>query len=68
MAVQSRKARHTGWGEPLCHHSIDLSPGHSNITKFRPWSPVATGNHFDRTEKIPKVAQTTGAVDAFDPR
>ena len=28
----------------------------------------ATGNHFDRTEKIPKVAQTTGTVDVFDPR
>jgi len=27
-----------------------------------------TGNHLDRTEKIPKVAQTTGTVDVFDPR
>ena len=31
------------------------------------WSPIATGNHLDRAEKIPKVAQTTGAIDVFDP-
>jgi len=40
-----------------------LSPGHSDITRFRPWSPIATGNHLDRAEKIPKVAQTTGTVE-----
>ena len=38
---------------------VVLSPGHSDITRFRPWSPVATGNRLDRAEKIPKVAQTT---------
>ena len=27
---------------------------------------MATGNHLDRPEKIPKVAQTTGTVDVFD--
>jgi len=43
-----------------------LSPGHSDITKFQAWSPIATGNHLDRTEKIPKFAQTTGTVDVFD--
>ena len=42
---------------------VALSPGHSDITRFRPWSPMATGNHLDRAEKIPKVAQTTGTVD-----
>ena len=47
---------------------VALSPGHSDITRFRPWSPVATGNHLDRAEKIPKVALTTGTVDVFDPR
>jgi len=47
---------------------VALSLGHSDITRFRPWSSVGTGNHFDRTEKIPKVAQTTGTVDVFDPR
>ena len=45
-----------------------LSPGHSNITRFRPWSPFATGNHSDRAEKNPNFAQTTGTVDGFDPR
>jgi len=31
---------------------VVLSPGHSDITRFRPWSPVATGNHLDRAEKF----------------
>jgi len=31
---------------------VALSPGHSDITRFRPWSPIATGNHLDSTEKI----------------
>ena len=47
---------------------VALSPGHSDITRFRLWSPIATGNHLDRAENIPKVAQTTGTVDVFDPR
>ena len=47
---------------------IVLSPGHSYITRFRRWSPIAIGNHLDRAEKIPKVVQTTGTVDVFDPR
>jgi len=47
---------------------VALSPGHSDITRFRPLSPVATGNHLNRAEKIPNVAQTTGTVDVFDPR
>jgi len=42
---------------------IALSPGHSDITKFRPWLPIATGNHLDRAEKIPDFAQTTATVD-----
>jgi len=46
---------------------VALSPGHSHTTRFRPWSPIATGNHLDRAEKIPNVAQTTGTVDVFDP-
>ena len=24
-------------------------------TRFRPWSPIATGNHLDRAEKIPDL-------------
>ena len=47
---------------------VVLSPGHSDKTSFRPWSPIATGNHLDRDDKIPEVAQTTGTVDVFDPR
>ena len=46
---------------------VALSPDHSDINRFRPWSPIATESHLDRAEKIPKVAQTTGAFDAFDP-
>ena len=42
---------------------VGLSPVHSDITGFRPWSPIATGNHLDGTEKITKVDQTTGTVD-----
>ena len=45
-----------------------FSPGHSDITRFRPWSPIGTENHLDRAEKILKVAQTTGTVVVFDPR
>ena len=29
---------------------IDSFQGHSDITRFRPWSPIATENHLDRTE------------------
>ena len=47
---------------------VTLSPGHSDITRFRPWSPITTGNHLDRAEKIPKVAQTTVTVEVFVPR
>ena len=46
---------------------VALSPGHSDITRFRPWSPIATGNHLDRAKKNPKVAQTIGTVGVFDP-
>jgi len=47
---------------------VALSPGHSDITRFRPRSPIVTGNHLDRAEKIPNFAQTTGTFDVFDPR
>jgi hypothetical protein len=41
-----------------------LFPGHSDITRFRPWSPIAPDREsFDRAEKIPNFAQTTGIVD-----
>ena len=47
---------------------VAMSPGHSDITGFRPWSPIATVNNLDRVEKIPNVSQTTATVDVFDPR
>jgi len=47
---------------------VVLSPGRNDITRFRPWSTTATGNHLDRTKKIMKFAQTTGIADVFDPR
>jgi len=47
---------------------VALSPGHSDITGFCPWSPITTGNHFDHTKEIPEVAQMTGTIDLFDPR
>jgi len=46
---------------------VALSPGHSDMTRFRPWPPIATGNNLYRAEKIPKLTQTTGTVDVFDP-
>ena len=46
---------------------VAFALGHSDITMFRPWSSIATGSHLYRAEKIPKVAQTTGTVDVFDP-
>jgi len=47
---------------------VALSLGHSDITRFRPWLPIATGNHLDRAKKIPNVAQTAATVDVFDLR
>ena len=48
---------------------VALSPGHSDITRFRPWSLIATGNYLDRAEKKnPNFAQIIGTVDVFDLR
>jgi len=47
---------------------VALSPGHSDITRFCPLLPIATGNHLDSAKKIRKFAQTTGTVDVFDLR
>jgi len=47
------------WGGVSRHAAIPLivalSPDHSVITKFRPWSPIATGNHLDRAETFQKL-------------
>ena len=35
---------------------VASSPGHSDIIRFRPWSPIATGNHLDCAEnKVRKL-------------
>jgi len=48
---------------------VALSPGHSDITRFRPWSPIVPDRKsFGSRRKIPKFAQTTGTVDVLDPR
>jgi len=49
---------------------VAFSPGHSDITMFRPWSPIATRQEiiWITPKKIPKVTQTTGSVDVLDPR
>jgi hypothetical protein len=47
---------------------VALSPGHSDIlvTRFRPWSPIVTGNHWIApNEKILKVTKTIGTIDVF---
>jgi len=47
---------------------VAMSPGRSDVTRFRSWSPVSTGNNLDRAEKISKVAQTRDTVEVFDSR
>ena len=47
---------------------VALSPGHTDITRFRPRSSIATRNHLNRAKKNSKFAQTTGTVDVFDRR
>jgi len=60
------------WGEVSRYAAtafiVALSAGHSDITRFRPWSPIATGNHLDdcrcfgssRTRRI-----TDGKINTF---
>jgi hypothetical protein len=33
---------------------VSLSPGHSDIIRFRPWSLIARGSHLNRAEEISK--------------
>jgi len=44
-----------------------LSPVHCDITRFHLWSPIATGKHLGRPERIQYFSQTTGTVDVLDP-
>ena len=41
---------------------VALSPGHSDITRFRPWSTVATGNHLDRAKKLKNLLRRLAPV------
>jgi len=34
---------------------VVLSSCHSDITRFRPWSPIATGNYLDLAKKFHKL-------------
>jgi hypothetical protein len=34
---------------------FSLSPGHSDTTRFRLWTPIATGNHLHRTKRKKKI-------------
>ena len=54
---------------------VALYPGHSDTTRIRPCSAIATGTHLDRAEKIPDLLRRPAPltflirVQAFrDPR
>jgi len=34
---------------------VAFSLGHSDITRFCPWSPIVTGNHLDCAKKFQKL-------------
>ena len=46
---------------------VALSPGHSDITRFHPWSPIATGNLLDRAEpkKFQKLLRQLATLTFF---
>ena len=61
------------WGGVSRYAAIPLivafSPGHSDITRFHPWSTIAPDRKsFGSRGKSFKFAQTTGTVDVFEPR
>jgi hypothetical protein len=41
---------------------VALSPSHIDITRFRPWSPIATGNHLVRAEKLQNFPRRQDAL------
>ena len=45
--------------------TVALSPGHSDITRFLPWSPIATGNYLDRSEKFPNLLRQLATLTFF---
>jgi hypothetical protein len=46
--------------------SVALSPVRKNITRFRPSSPIAKGNHLDPAENL-TFSQTNDILEFFDP-
>jgi len=42
-----------------------LSPGHSDINRFLPWSHIATGNHLDSAEKFPDLLRGLATLTFF---
>jgi len=42
--------------------------GHTDENRFRPWSPIAKGNHLNGTEKIPLFAHEIGNFEVFNKR
>jgi hypothetical protein len=48
---------------------VTLSPGHSDIIRFRPWSTIVPERKsFSSRQKNSKVDKKTGTVDGFAPR
>ena len=51
------------WGEMSRYAAtpliVALSPCRSDITRFRPWTPIATENHLYSAENIPNLAPLT---------
>ena len=45
-------------GERICatQLAVVLSSGNRDGNRFRPWSPIATGNHLNGTEIVPLLA------------
>jgi hypothetical protein len=62
------------WGR-VSHYAatpliVALSLGDSDISRFHPWSPIASRQEIiwiAPNEKIPKFDQTIGTVDVVDP-
>jgi len=44
---------------------VALSPGGSNIIRFRPWLPIATENHLDCAENIPNLLKRLAPLTFF---
>ena len=46
---------------------VALSPGHSGITRFRPWSPIATGIHLNCAKKNPNLLRRLAPLTFLSP-